>query len=42
MTRVSTDELIALDGFTAPAFLPDGSALLCLGPGDGEIGRAHV
>lgn len=41
MTRVSTDELIALDGFTAPAFLPDGSALLCLGPGDG-VAQAWV
>lgn len=32
---VTLDDLIALDGFSAPAFLPDGKALLCLGPGDG-------
>ncbi|MBM3547832.1 MAG: S9 family peptidase [Alphaproteobacteria bacterium] len=32
---ISIDELIGLDGFSQPAFLPDGSALLCIGPGDG-------
>ncbi len=37
MTRVSLDDLIGLEGFSAPAFLPDGSALLCLGPGDGVM-----
>ena len=37
MTRVSIDDLIGLEGFSAPAFLPDGSALLCLGPGDGVM-----
>ncbi len=41
MARVPTDELIALEGFSAPAFLPDGSALLCLGPGDG-VNQAWV
>ncbi len=37
MTRVTTDDLIGLEGFSAPAFLPDGSGLLCLGPGDGVM-----
>jgi len=32
---VAIDELIGLDGFSQPAFTPDGSALLCVGPGDG-------
>jgi len=34
---ISLDDLIALDGFSAPAYLPDGKALLCLGPGDGTM-----
>jgi dipeptidyl aminopeptidase/acylaminoacyl peptidase len=37
MSAVSIDDLIGLDGFSQPAFTPDGNSLLCIGPGDGVM-----
>lgn len=37
MASATIDDLVGLEGFNSPVFLPDGSALLCLGPGDGVM-----